>query len=60
MALTLEELKGRLKQLDEVILVDVLQLESGDIVYRFEDVIEKNFYDLEMQLEEPYRYDSYD
>ena len=60
MALTLEELKGRLKQLDEVILVDVLQLESGDIVYRFEDVIEKNFYDLEMKLEEPYRYDSYD
>ena len=57
MALTLEELKGRLKQLDEVILVDVLQLESGDIVYRFEDVIEKNFYDLEMQLEEPYSYD---
>ena len=43
-----------------MILVDVLQLESGDIVYRFEDVIEKNFYDLEMKLEEPYRYDSYD
>ena len=57
MALTLEELKDRLKQLDEVILVDVLQLESGDIVYRFEDLIEKNFYDLEMQLEEPYSYD---
>ena len=57
MALTLEELKDRLKQLDEVILVDVLQLESGDIVYRFEDVIEKNFHDLEMQLEEPYSYD---
>jgi hypothetical protein len=60
MALTLEELKGRLKQLDEVILVDVLQLESEDIVNRFEDVIERNFYNLEMQLEEPYRYDSYD
>ena len=59
MALTLEELKGRLKQLDEVILVDVLQLESEDIVNRFGDVIERNFYNLEMQLEEPYRYDSY-
>ena len=57
MALTLEELKGRLKQLDEVILVDVLQLESGDIVNRFGDVIERNFYNLEMQLEEPYSYD---
>ena len=60
MALTLEELKDRLKQLDEVILVDVLQLESEDIVNRFGDVIERNFYNLEMQLEEPYRYDSYD
>ena len=60
MALTLEELKDRLKQLDEVILVDVLQLESEDIVNRFEDVIERNFYNLEMKLEEPYRYDSYD
>ncbi len=57
MALTLEELKGRLKQLDEVILVDVLQLESEDIVNRFGDVIERNFYNLEMQLEEPYSYD---
>ena len=57
MALTLEELKGRLKQLDEVILVDVLQLESEDIVNRFEDVIERNFYNLETQLEEPYSYD---
>ena len=57
MALTLEELKGRLKQLDEVILVDVLQLESDDIVNRFEDVIERSFYNLEMQLEEPYSYD---
>jgi hypothetical protein len=46
--------------LDEVILVDVLQLESEDIVNRFGDVIERNFYNLEMQLEEPYRYDSYD
>ena len=35
MALTLEELKGRLRQLDEVILVDILQLESADIVNRF-------------------------
>ena len=60
MALTLEELKDRLKQLDEVILVDVLQLESEDIVNRFGDVIERNFYNLEMKLEEPYRYDSYD
>jgi hypothetical protein len=52
MALTLEELKGRLKQLDEVILVDVLQLEAEDIVNRFEDVIERNFATLESQVAE--------
>ena len=49
MALTLEELKGRLKQLDEVILVDVLQLEAEDIVNRFEDVIKRNFVRIESQ-----------
>ena len=42
MALTLEELKGRLRQLDEVILVDILQLESADIVNKFEFKIEKD------------------
>ena len=52
MALTLEELKGRLKQLDEVILVDVLQLESEDIVNRFEDVIKRNFVRIESQVYE--------
>jgi len=53
MALTLEELKGRLRQLDEVILVDILQLESADIVNRFEDVIERNFQSLESEVESP-------
>jgi hypothetical protein len=52
MALTLEELKGRLKQLDEVILVDVLQLEAEDIVNRFEDVIKRNFVRIESQVYE--------
>ena len=50
MALTLEELKERLTQLDEVILIDVLQLEAQDIVDRFEDVIERNFVMLEAQM----------
>lgn len=53
MALTLEELKGRLRQLDEVILVDILQLESADIVNRFEDIIERNFASLESEVESP-------
>mgnify|MGYP007122451818 FL=1 len=50
MALTLEELKERLSQLDEVILIDVLQLEAQDIVNRSEDIIERNFVMLEAQM----------
>jgi hypothetical protein len=52
MALTLEELKERLKQLDEVLILELLQLESDDLVNRFEDLVEKNFSDLEVQLED--------
>ena len=50
MALTLEEFKERLSQLDEVILIDVLQLEAQDIVNRSEDIIERNFVMLEAQM----------
>jgi len=60
MALTLEELKERLTQLDEVILIDVLQLEAQDIVDRFEDVIERNFVMLEAQVLESVHKGFYD
>ena len=60
MALTLEELKERLTQLDEVILIDVLQLEAQDIVDRFEDVIERNFVMLEAQVLESVHKGLYD
>ena len=60
MALTLEELKDRLTQLDEVILIDVLQLEAQDIVDRFEDVIERNFVMLEAQVLESVHKGLYD
>jgi len=60
MVLTLEELKGRLRQLDEVILIDVLQLEAQDIVDRFEDVIERNFGMLEAQVLESVHKGFYD
>jgi|11_taG_2_1085331.scaffolds.fasta_scaffold04356_4 hypothetical protein len=52
MALTLEELKERLKQLDEMIVLELLQLESDDLVERYEDVIINNFTELETQLED--------
>ena len=52
MSMTLEELKGRLRALDETILVDLLQLESDTLVERYEDIIINKFSDLEEQLED--------
>lgn len=39
MSLTLLEIKDRLKLLDEVTLLEILNLRSDDLVERFEDVI---------------------
>lgn len=41
MNLTFEELKEKLKMLDEVLLVEMLDIRSDDIVERFYDVIEE-------------------
>jgi len=38
--LTFEELKEKLKMIDEVLLVEMLDIRSDDIVERFYDVIE--------------------
>lgn len=43
MALTLEELKARLKLLDEIDLLELLDISSEELVERFEDVIEDNY-----------------
>jgi hypothetical protein len=42
MNLTIEEIKDRLKTLDEVTLLEELHINSEDIVERFSDVIEDN------------------
>ena len=39
--ITFEELKEALKRLDEVTLVELLGLQSDDLVDRFDDLIEK-------------------
>ena len=52
MSMTLEELKGRLRALDETILVDLLQLESDTLVERYEDIIINKFSELENEIEE--------
>ena len=38
---TFEELKEALKRLDEVTLLELLGIQSDDLVDRFDDVIEK-------------------
>lgn len=38
--LTLEEVKEKLKQLDETILLELLNISSEQLVDRFEDLIE--------------------
>ena len=40
MSLTLEEVKEKLKQLDETTLLEILEINSEEIVERFSDKIE--------------------
>jgi hypothetical protein len=42
MALTLEEIKERMKRWDELSLIEELSIRSEDIVERFDDIIEEN------------------
>jgi hypothetical protein len=51
MALTLIEIKDRLKQIDEVDLLELLDISSEDLVERFTDLIEDNFDKLEKEVE---------
>lgn len=41
--LTLPELKERLKRLDEVMLLELLDVASEDLVETFHDIIENNY-----------------
>jgi len=50
MALTLTDLFDRLKQWDEVELLDILGITSEEIVERFNDIIEEKFDILEKTL----------
>jgi hypothetical protein len=51
MALTIHDLKDRLKQINEVDLLELLDISSEDIVERFVDLIEDNFDKLEKEVE---------
>ena len=56
--LTLEEIKDKLKQLDEVTLVETLQLTSEDLVDRFSDLIEEQQDTLENDLDDSTPWDN--
>jgi hypothetical protein len=51
MALTIHDLKDRLKQINEVDLLELLDISSEDLVERFIDLIEDNFDKLEKEVE---------
>jgi hypothetical protein len=51
--LTLEEIKERLKRLDEITLMEVLGITSEDLVERFDDIIEDKADWYEQELEDP-------
>jgi len=51
MSLTFEDIMNRLKQLDEVTILELLDLKTEDIVERFRDVIEDMIEELEKELQ---------
>lgn len=50
--ITLEELKQKLMQLDEISLVELLEITSEDIVNHFTDVIENNYQEIAGEFDE--------
>ena len=52
MALTLLDIVERLKRMDEVMLLELLELRSADLVEAFMDVVEAKADKLEEELEE--------
>jgi hypothetical protein len=50
--LTFKDLKDRLKHLDEVTLLEVLNISSEDLVERFSDFIEDRFDQLHAELDD--------
>jgi hypothetical protein len=55
---TLEEIKDKLKQLDEVTLVETLGLTSEDLVNRCSDLIEEKQETLELDFDDTTPWDN--
>ena len=56
--LTLEDIKDKLKQLDEVTLMETLEITSDDLVDRFSDLIEQQQDTLELQFDDHTSWDN--
>jgi len=56
--LTVEELKEKLTQLDEVTLIELLELTSDQIVNRCGDLIEEQYESLESQFDDTLPWDN--
>ena len=56
--ITLEELKQKLMQLDEVSLLETLEIASEEIVNRFDDLIETNYQELAGEFDEDTPWDN--
>lgn len=52
MPLTLPEISDRLKHIDEISLLEILNISSEDIIERFQDLIEEKADELEKELED--------
>ena len=55
---TLEEIKDKLKQLDEVTLMETLEITSSDLVDRFADRVEEKQDTLENDFDESTPWDN--
>ena len=55
---TLDDLKDKLKQLDEVTLMELLEITSEDLVDRFSDLIEKQQDSLENDFDDSTPWDN--
>ena len=52
MTILFEELKEKLMRFDEIILLELLNISSEDLVNRFEDIIDERYDDLLKEIEE--------
>jgi hypothetical protein len=52
MPLTFEELRDKLRQVDEISLLEILDISSEELVERFQDRIEDRMEELESDFEE--------